>query len=85
MIELKLVDNVTPFPTDFIPSVANGLRAFADCLEDGSVDARRAVIITQDSAGIIDCTAFGERIDIAHAVGLIELGKAGLIDGAKHD
>lgn len=74
-------ENVRRLPTGFLPNVAKAVRAFAACLDDGSIKARKAFIVTVDEDGFLDLAAFGEHCGSAEGIGLLELAKAKVVAG----
>ena len=63
--------NVTAFPLYKLTDIPEALRAVANALEHGGLDAVRCVLVLEADDGSVDYKAFGdEPFTRAHAIGL---------------
>lgn len=62
--------------------VAMAARGFADLLDSGEATAKTAILLTVNEQGNLETTWFGEGPTVAEAIGLLELAKARVIQGA---
>lgn len=63
--------SVSVFPLYKLTDIPEALRAVANKLEHGDLDAVRCVLVLETSAGDVDYKAFGaEPFTRAHAIGL---------------
>lgn len=84
MADLRIVDsdNVHTLPVAGLRNVVAAVHAFAECIDDGSMTARRCILIVQDADELVDFTTFGEDFDSAQAIGFLEMVKAKIIAGS---
>jgi hypothetical protein len=84
MSGLRIVDNdnVRTLPVGHVRDVAAAIRSFAGCIEDGSLTARKAILITVDEDGMLDFSCFGELVNSAEGLGLLDLTKAKIVAGS---
>lgn len=77
---LRLVDSGFVPATD-AETIAASARAFADLVESGEIEAER-VIVCAVIDGLAQFTCFGPSPSIVEGVGLLELVKAKIVQGA---
>ena len=63
--------------------VALAARGFADAIDSGAVTSRTAILLSVNNDGNLETTWFGSQgPTIAEAIGLLELAKAKIVNGA---
>lgn len=63
--------SVSAFPLYKLHDIPEALRAVANKIEHGDIDAVRCVLVIEEAAGGVDYKAFGEEpFTRAHAIGL---------------
>jgi hypothetical protein len=65
-----------------LSDVAIAARGFADALDAGKASARTAILLTVNDEGTLETTWLGQGPTIAEALGLLELAKAKIVQGA---
>lgn len=76
------VELVTPnFSQPDVNEVVIAARTLADAVESGEVPVESALIVTLVD-GCADVTCIGRNLPISEAIGLLELAKAKIIQGA---
>lgn len=77
---LRLVDSGF-VPDSDASTIAAAARAFADLVESGQINAERVIVCTVVD-GLAQFTCFGPSPSIIEGIGLLELVKAKIIQGA---
>lgn len=82
-MSLRVVDsgNVVAFPGGELSDVVAAARGFADAVESGDLKAEQVIVVSLID-GRVDFTAFGPSPTIAEGIGMLELAKAKIIEGA---
>lgn len=80
-MNLRIVEsaNIHTLPVCNLPDVATAVHAFAECIEEGTIAAESALLITIDERGCIDIASFGEPLNNAEALGYLDLAKGNVI------
>lgn len=82
-MSLRVVDsgNIVAFPGGELSDVVAAARGFADAVEGGQLNADRVIVVSVVD-GKVEFTVFGQSPTIAEGIGLLELAKARIIEGA---
>ena len=72
-------DNVIPYPNFNVPNIPEALRKVANDIEANPEICSRVILCGQRSDGTIWRKAFGKDFHKAHAIGIMEFVKHGLI------
>lgn len=80
-LHLAAVNGERTIPIDPGSDIAACARAFADLIDNGEVEADSAIVIL-DVHGFIEFLSFGPSPSISEALGMLDLAKAKIINGA---
>jgi hypothetical protein len=81
MPDLRLVEIPSIEPAH-IHDIPLALYAFAGGVQDGSIKAVGAIILTIDEGGFVDVAPFGKPMNTAEIIGTLEIAKAEVIGGS---